>query len=75
MINILLDTMPKEAGGGGGMSREDLVKEKIEKELLPMLPVDFVMIDVQDRLKNLKGPRGLGESGSYNLIPLNIFLL
>jgi len=56
------------------MSREDIVKEKIEKELLPMLPVDFIMIDVVDKLKNLKGPRGLGESGQYNLIPLNIFL-
>jgi len=74
MINVLLDTMPKDAGGGGGMSKEDLVKEKIEKELLPMLPQDFIMMDVNDRLKNLKGPRGLGESGQYHLIPLNIFL-
>merc|ERR1719310_1775313 len=74
MINVLLDTMPKDAGGGGGMSREDIVKEKIEKELLPMLPVDFVWIDVQDKLKTLRGPRGLGESGKYDLIPLNIFL-
>merc|ERR1712185_83581 len=63
-----------DAGGGGGLSREDLVKEKIEKELLPMLPGDFIMLDVVDRLKNLKGPRGLGESGQYHLIPLNIFL-
>merc|ERR1719284_727993 len=74
MINILLDTMPKEAGGSGGMSREDIVKEKIEKELLPQLPQDFIMIDVEERLRNLKGPRGLGESGQYHLIPLNIFL-
>lgn len=74
MINVLLDNMPQDAGAGGGMSREDIVKEKIEKELLPMLPVDFIMIDVVDKLKNLKGPRGLGESGQYNLIPLNIFL-
>jgi len=56
------------------MSREDIVKEKIEKELLPMLPVDFIWIDCQDKLKNLKGPKGLGESGKYDLIPLNIFL-
>jgi len=74
MINVLLDTMPKDAGGGGGMSREDIVKEKIEKELLPMLPVDFIMIDVQEKLKNLRGPKGLGESGKFDLIPLNIFL-
>lgn len=35
MINTMLDTQPKDAGGGGGLSREDTVKEKIEKELLP----------------------------------------
>jgi len=74
MINVLLDTMPKDSGGGGGMSREDIVKEKIEKELLPMLPVDFIMIDVVEKLKNLRGPKGLGESGKFDLIPLNIFL-
>jgi dynein heavy chain len=74
MINTLLDTMPKDSGGGGGLSREDIVKEKIEKELLPMLPADFVIIDVVERLRNLKGPKGLGESGKYDLIPLNIFL-
>jgi dynein heavy chain len=74
MINVLLDTMPKESGGAGGLSREDIVKEKIEKELLPMLPGDFILIDVQDRLKNLRGPRGLGEAGNFHLIPLNIFL-
>jgi len=73
MINVLLETMPKDSGGGG-LSREDIVKEKIEKELLPQLPQDFIMIDVEERLRNLKGPRGLGESGQYHLIPLNIFL-
>ena len=74
MINVLLDTQPKESSGGGGLSREDQVKEKIEKELLPSLPVDFIWIDVVERLKNLKGPKGLGEPGKNDLIPLNIFL-
>jgi len=74
MINVLLDTMPKDAGGGGGMTREEIVREKIEKELLPMLPVDFIWLDVVEKLRNLRGPKGLGESGKYDLIPLNIFL-
>lgn len=38
MLTTLTDTQPKEASGGGGLSREDQVKEKIEKELLPSLP-------------------------------------
>lgn len=41
MINTLVDTMPKDAGSSTGLSKEDLVKEKLEKELLPMLPQDF----------------------------------
>lgn len=56
------------------MSREDIVKEKIEKELLPMLPIDFVWLDIVERLKVLKGPKGLGEPGKNDLVPLNIFL-
>jgi hypothetical protein len=33
MINVLIDTQPKESSGGaGGLSREDQVKEKIEKD-------------------------------------------
>ena len=35
MINTLVDTQPKEASSSGGKSREDEVKEKIEKDLLP----------------------------------------
>ena len=38
MLNTLLDTQPKEASGGGGLSREDQVKEKLQKDLLPILP-------------------------------------
>jgi dynein heavy chain, axonemal len=74
MLNTLVDTMPKEASGGGGKSREEEVKEKLEKEMLPMLPADFVFLDVDERLKVLKGPKGLGEAGKMNTVPLNIFL-
>jgi len=74
MLNTLLDTQPKDGGGGGGKSREEEVREKVEKDLLPQLPVNFNPVDVSERLKVLKGPKGLGESGKYNLIPLNIFL-
>lgn len=74
MISTLLDIQPKEASGGGGKSREEEVKEKLEKELLPQLPNDFVPIEIAERLKVLKGPRGLGEPGKMDTVPLNIFL-
>lgn len=74
MLTTLTDTQPKEASGGGGLSREDQVKENIEKNLLPSLPIDFLFLDVDERMRSLRGPRGLGESGKFHLIPLNIFL-
>lgn len=39
-----------------------------------MLPPDYVQMEVAERLKVLKGPKGLGEPGKMDLIPLNIFL-
>lgn len=72
MINTLVDTQPKEASGAGGKSREDEVKEKIEKDLLPQLPADFIDAEVKDRLKGMKGPRGITETGMG--VPLNVFL-
>lgn len=74
MINTMLDTQPKDSGGSGGKSKEEEVRDKIEKDLLPSLPADINPLDTQEKLRNLKGPKGLGESGKYELIPLNIFL-
>ena len=76
MINVLVDTQPKEGGSGSGLSREDQVKEKIEKELLPKLPQDFILLDVLERLKVLRGPKGLVDAvtGKYDTVPLNVFL-
>lgn len=74
MLNTLIDTQPKDSGGGSGKSLEEEVREKVDKELLPQLPAEFNWLDVKERLKSLRGPRGLGESGKYDLIPLNIFL-
>jgi len=72
MLTTLIDTQPKEASGGSGKSREDEVKEKIEKELLPQLPPDFIEAEIEERLKTLRGPKGLSETGKG--IPLNVFL-
>jgi dynein heavy chain len=42
--------------------------------MLPTIPADMAPIEIADRLRVLKGPRGLGEPGKYQTIPLNIFL-
>jgi dynein heavy chain len=72
MINTLVDTQPKEAAGSGGKSREEEVKEKLEKELLPTLPIDFLEADVKEKIATMRGPRGLSEVGST--VPLNVCL-
>ena len=73
MLNTLLDTMPKEASGSGGKSREEEVKEKLETDLIKQLPANFIEIDVEERLKYMKGPKGLSDVGKG--VPLNVFLL
>lgn len=75
MIDTLLDIQPKDSGGGGsGKSREEEVKDKLQKDLMPMLPPDYVELEIKEKLKITKGPKGLGEPGKMDLIPLNIFL-
>jgi len=39
-----------------------------------MLPVDYIELEVAEKLKITKGPKGLGEPGKMDLVPLNIFL-
>jgi len=73
MMAVLMETQPKDAGGSGGKTREEEVKDKIQKELMPQLPPDFIPADVDERLEVLKGPKGLADKGKG--IPLNIFLM
>lgn len=72
MINVLVDTQPKESGGGSGRSREDEVKDKLNNELIKLLPADFIEMDVVEKIKTLRGPKSLGGTGME--IPLNVFL-
>lgn len=75
MLTTLTDTQPKEASGGSGLSREDQVKEKIEKDLMPVLPNNFIEIDYMEKLKSLKGGnKALSDNGKMDVVPLNIFL-
>lgn len=55
-MDILIDTRPKESSGGGGKSREDIVKDKAQ-DLLSKLPPDYNMGDVKDTCNKLSGPK------------------
>lgn len=71
MINTIMETRPKEASGGGGKTREEMVKEKVE-ELLSKMPIDYNENEVRELIRKLQGPKNLGGSGTS--VPLNIFL-
>ena len=47
MINTIMDTRPKDSGGGGGKTREEIVQEKA-RELLSKLPPDYIDLEVRD---------------------------
>ena len=72
MIATLVETQPKDSGGGSGLSREDQVKQMLETDLIKGLPIDFNMNEVEDRLKTMPGPRNISEKGKG--VPLNVFL-
>lgn len=75
MLATLMETQPKDSAGGAGLSREDIVKEKIEKDLLPIIPNDFNFIEVDDKIKVLKGGnKSIVPDKQMNLMPLNLFL-
>jgi dynein heavy chain len=71
MIDTLLETRPKDAGGGGGPTREELVIEKC-KEIIAKLPGNYNMLEVRETLKKTGPPRGLTDKGLS--IPLVTFL-
>lgn len=72
MINVLIDTMPKESSGGSGKSIEEEVKDRLNNELIKQLPPDFIEVEVEERIKTLRGPKGVPGTGKE--IPLNTFL-
>jgi len=71
MISTLIDTQPTDGNTAGSKTPEQIVKEMIENEFLKMLPDDFKMNEVEDKLKSMKHRR-LPETGKA--VPLNMFL-
>jgi dynein heavy chain len=71
MIITIIETQPKEGGGSGGKSTDDIVKETCQDLLLKM-PDDFVEEIFRAQVSKLKGPPGTPDKGFA--APLNIFL-
>ena len=71
MLNTLIDTMPKDSGGGSGKTKEDEVKERLEQDLIKQLPPNFVEQDYKEKLSMMQVPRGLDATKN---VPLTNFL-
>jgi dynein heavy chain len=71
MLIVIQDTQPKDSGGEGGMTADEIVKEKCE-ETLTKMPPDFIEEIFREQIKKLKGPPNTTDKGF--LAPLNIFL-
>jgi len=71
MLNVLIDTMPKDTSGSGGKTKEEEVRDKCENDLLKQLPPNFVEVEYKEALARAICPRGLDPTKN---IPLNIFL-
>lgn len=76
LITTLVDVQPREAGGSGGLSREDQVKQKIETEFLKNLPANFDRIDCEKQILAFRAPQGLQQpkDGRDKQLPLSVFL-
>eukprot|EP01016_Furgasonia_blochmanni_P034142 TRINITY_DN3649_c0_g3_i3.p1 TRINITY_DN3649_c0_g3~~TRINITY_DN3649_c0_g3_i3.p1 ORF type:complete len:391 (-),score=171.77 TRINITY_DN3649_c0_g3_i3:593-1705(-) len=70
MINVIMETRPKEGGGGGGKSKEDIVLERVQELLATKVPPEYQESSVKQDIAKLSGPKG--EKGPT--VPLNIFL-
>jgi dynein heavy chain len=71
MITTIIETQPKDSGGGAGKSVDEIVKD-LCTDLLSKMPPDFVEEVFRAQIQKLKGPGGTQDKGFG--APLNIFL-
>ncbi|CAJ1345300.1 unnamed protein product [Effrenium voratum] len=71
MITTIVETQPKDSGGAGGKSTDEIVKD-LCLDYLAKMPPDFVEEVFRAQITKLKGPPGTPDKGFA--APLNIFL-
>ena len=72
MIDVLIDTQPKEGGGSSGKSPDDEIKDKINGDILPSFPGDWNFLEVYSNIQKFKSKMMTSSTGLA--IPLNVFL-
>jgi dynein heavy chain len=71
MITTIIETQPKDSGGGSGKTPDEIVKDQC-LDLLSKMPADFVEEIFRAQITKLKGPPNTTDKGFG--APLNIFL-
>jgi len=71
MIATIIETQPKDSGGSGGKSMDEIVKDQCN-DLMSKMPEDFIEEIFRAQITKLKGPPNIPDKG-FNA-PLNIFL-
>eukprot|EP00397_Hematodinium_sp_SG-2012_P000031 GEMP01000031.1.p1 GENE.GEMP01000031.1~~GEMP01000031.1.p1 ORF type:complete len:4639 (+),score=1050.01 GEMP01000031.1:391-14307(+) len=71
MLTTIIETQPKDTGGGAGKSVDEIVKMQA-LELMEKMPSDFVEEVFRAQIGKHRGPPGAADKGFG--APLNIFL-
>merc|ERR1719327_2204921 len=71
MITTIIETQPKDTGGGSGKSVDEIVRDQAQ-DLSSKMPPDFIEEIFRAQIQKLKGPPNCGDKGFG--APLNIFL-
>lgn len=76
MLTTILETRPKEGGGGDGKSMDEMVKDMVN-DFLSKMPVDYDVKQVKENIDKMGGPSKLTVNGKPARgpdVPLNVFL-
>merc|ERR1719265_1227179 len=71
MLTTIIETQPKDTGGGSGKTVDEVVRDQC-LDLLGKMPADFAEEIFRAQIQKLKGPSGTPDKGFG--APLNIFL-